>query len=150
VKQTKTPAPTEPAPITFAQNILFRDKTENRSIFLPAGEPSPWRDLSDVPEPLRALVGEPSFELPPNTPTQCWVPPEMMEMEREAFRQLAGDEDMDPAIRAALAARDAEHQQTVEARNKTYDEIEGRRDEAYDRVAKELTDETDRLIERKS
>ena len=134
----------------FAQNVLFRDEVANRSIFVAAGEPSPFRTIEDVPPTLRALIGTPDFSTPPpSTATQYSMSPEHLEAEREAFRQLAGDEDMRPDIEAALDERDRESQRLVEARNQTYAEIEDRRDAAYDRVAKEIAEEADRLIERK-
>ena len=117
-----------------------------------AGEPSPWRrTLKTFRRHCNALVGTPDFSTPPpSTENQHWTPPELLAAEREAFRQLAGDEDLDPAIRAELAARDAEHlSDSAESRNQTLDEIEGRVDAAYDRVAKEIAEEADRLIERK-
>ena len=108
--KSKPPVP-EPPTITFAQNIMYRDDATNRSVFLEAGRPSPWRDITDVPVRLQNLVGEPNTEPPRFTATQYWASPEQLANEKEMIDRLNADADMDPDVKAALGHRDEEYVQ---------------------------------------
>jgi hypothetical protein len=132
----------EPASaITFKTGVMYYNEALGRSVIVPAGEPSPWTDITDVPARLQNLIGTPSNEPPPDTPNQRWVPKSMLEAEREMIDRLNNDDDLDPAVRDALAERDVESQRIAAERNKTYAEIAARDDMDRDRLMKELEEE---------
>jgi hypothetical protein len=139
--QTKTSTSPTPAPITFRQNVLFRDEKEDKSIFLAAGEKSPWHHESEVPERLRGLIGTPNFDPPPNTPNQYWTSKAQLRAEREAFEALNSNADMNPSLAAELEARDAAYLRESADRNRVETEIEAREEVDRKRLVAELEKE---------
>jgi hypothetical protein len=131
-----------PQAIVFKEAVMLSpERPGEMSRIVPAGEPSPYTSLDQVPENLRSLVGQPSDELPPNNEMQYFVPREQLAAERIEFERLNTDEDLSQDLRDELAARDREHLALAASRNKTLEEAENRNDEAVRRVAKELEEE---------
>jgi hypothetical protein len=123
-----------PAPIVFSVNVILPERegatlaTSNPSDrFLAAGKPSPWHDISEVPEMLKPFVGEP----PEWTPHHSW------EQEQEFIEETFGP--VNESVRQALEDKQTEMIQAAEGRNRIDTEIANR----ADRFVAELREEND-------
>ena len=129
-------------PITFKVNIICGDAS-GKTIFLQAGQPSPFFDLCDVPAKLQAHVGEPQDAVAQDNEIQMVVKPERLQQEAEELEELNSGAHLDPEIREALAERGEEYLEATSARNRTLAALADRDDEAVDRVAAELEQENE-------
>ncbi len=132
LKRAPTPAaaaPTTPRePITFRVNVIL-PSPEKWSLtaepgsgrFLVAGASSPWRDLSEVPESLRAFIGQP--DPPP-------FEQEALEAEQEAIRDSFGP--VSESIAEDLARRQRESADDARALNAIASE-KARRGDQFER-----------------
>ena len=144
--QTKT---STPEPIVFRQNVMLSPLPGdplNQSRIIEAGKPSPWTDVSQVPERLRGLIGVPDFSIPKDTETQRWVPRAQLEAEAEAFRRLNSNEDMSESLREELDARGREYLKVSAQRNATETAIENREEADRRRLIRELEEENRRKL----
>jgi hypothetical protein len=137
---TKQSTP-ELVPLTFRQNVIYRDEENDRSVFLEAGKPSPWHRIEDVPERLRGLIGVPNFDPPPNTPNQYWIPKAQLEAERQALEALNSNEEMSESLREELEWRDREYLRESADRNAVETEIDAREEQDRKRLVAELEKE---------
>jgi hypothetical protein len=106
--KAKTAEPSSKA-LVFKCNIMLPEgAAPPLERVLEAGKPSPWFSEDQVPEPLRAFIGEPDFSIPRDNEMQHWTRPEQLRAEAEAFRQLADDPyfNVPESARAVLEAID--------------------------------------------
>ena len=143
MKQTKSlPNPA----IVFKTNVVYSD-SEGRSVFLPAGEPSPFKTLADVPERLKPHVGEPDDGWRQTTPNQYFVSPEVLAAERESIEALNNAEDLPETVREALAERNEQYLRDAAARARVETEAAQRDLEEVARIKREKELEADELLE---
>ena len=123
-------------PITFSQNVIIQVDGFEKSRFIRAGEPSPFHDISQVPESLKQFIvnGEPE----PEAPNTAFFEPNV------AY-QITSDGRMGRALRrqaGQLAAASAEREwaeREVEVANKLPRETLEAIQDAHDRyIGREL------------
>ena len=104
--KAKTESPSA-APITFRIGIMLPPEGEGQmSKLVPAGEPSPFHSVDEVPEHLRQYIGS-----PPETNFDV----EGFRRETEIIQESLGGQ-MSKSLKAALASMDNESAERAKAR----------------------------------
>ena len=139
-QEKRAKVPSQPrasaAAIVFKVNVLYQND-EGKTIYLAAGQASPWTRLEDIPPRLQNHVGSPEDSVIAGSEIQRVVPRATLEQEDEVLERLNSGADLDPAVREALAERGEEYLATVRARNAALEEAAARQDIAADQVIAE-------------
>ena len=87
---TSTSSTSKGIPIRFKTNIIVPATADRLASFVRAGDPSPYRDVSQVPEGLRAFIAQPGDELEPvaDAPRSAtFILGETYDMDRDRHRR---------------------------------------------------------------
>ena len=127
-KPTEVPQP-PPQPIVFKVNVIAPvDGAPGGSRFFEAGQPSPYHDISEVPENFRPFIvsGEPETEPPADEPRSAtFMLNTVYDIDRDGYRKARnierqivnlqqGQEDLEAAERALNADPDEQTRAALE------------------------------------
>jgi hypothetical protein len=139
----RSAAATESKPITFSVNVTIpqtkRCLLTDVNRFIRAGDPSPYRSLSEVSERLQPFIGVPDFPV---------VDMEAFDAETEAMKNLFST--VSESVQEALDRRQDEEIEAAKARNALRLEQSYRQDEFEATLRAENDRKTARLYEEKS